>query len=349
MDSADVDSPVGTESPRPDLRARLRRWGLGVLSFALFAVAVAVLAHQMRAYDAADLLHALRELRVRQIAGASALTLLYYVALSGYDALAFRYIDRSVPPSLVVTTGMTAFAVSNSLGRPLLSGGTVRYRLYRSLGLKIGEFTRLITFCSFAPWIGFLVVGGVVFLAVPVALPKSLHVPFATVRPLGAVLLVAAAGYLTVRRIVGGAIRVRGLEINHPGARLVAGAVGVAVFDWLLAAAAIELLLPPDLESSYWQVLAVYQISHLGLVLSRVPGGLGILESLMVLFLAPAASAPRVLGAMLAFRVIFFLAPLLVGVLWFTAHGVRRRGPPPGQKAKGSERKFRSASGPPNR
>lgn len=318
-------APPESVAAPPGSGYRGRRALAVAVSATLFVGAVTLLVVQMREYEAADLAEAFRALSFRQVAAAAALTALYYAALSGYDALGFRYIGRSPPARTVIPTGMTAFAVSNNLGRTLLTGGTVRYRLYRPLGLSVGEFARLVAFCSFAPWIGFLAVAGIVFLAVPIALPEVLRLPIATVRPLGIVLLVGAAGYLLVQRILPSEIRIRRLEIAPPGARFVAGAVGVALLDWTLAAGAIEALLPPDLARPYWEVLAIYQIAHIGLVLSRIPGGLGVLESLMVLMLAPAANAPRVLAAMLAFRAVFFLVPLVLAVAWFVANEVRRR------------------------
>ena len=53
-----------------------------------------------------------------------------------------------------------------------------------------------------------------------------------------------------------------------------------------------------------------YVLANTGVIASHVPGGVGVLESI-VLSLLPGAS---VLAALLMFRVIYYLAPLALGL-----------------------------------
>jgi uncharacterized membrane protein YbhN (UPF0104 family) len=66
----------------------------------------------------------------------------------------------------------------------------------------------------------------------------------------------------------------------------------------------------------------VYVIANISSLISHVPGGLGVIESVVV-FLLPAAN---VIGAVLVFRVLYFLVPLALGCLVFAIAEIVFRG-----------------------
>ena len=65
-----------------------------------------------------------------QIAMAFGLSALSYIALTGYDALALRHLRVRVPYRLTALASFTSYAVSFTLGFPLVTGGAVRYWIY---------------------------------------------------------------------------------------------------------------------------------------------------------------------------------------------------------------------------
>jgi glycosyltransferase 2 family protein len=75
----------------------------------------------------------------------------------------------------------------------------------------------------------------------------------------------------------------------------------------------------------YLGVATVYVLANLATLLSHVPGGLGVIES-VVLFLLP---EQHVIGALIMFRLVYFLVPLCIGSLLFAVVELlrtRRRG-----------------------
>jgi len=88
----------------------------------------------------------LAEYRYDEIAGAVAavpaatlgLTLVVsaaaYLALVGYDYLAFRFVGRPLPLRSMLVPSFVAWAVSNTAPASVLTPGGLRYRLYASLG-----------------------------------------------------------------------------------------------------------------------------------------------------------------------------------------------------------------------
>jgi uncharacterized membrane protein YbhN (UPF0104 family) len=90
------------------------------------------------------------------------------------------------------------------------------------------------------------------------------------------------------------------------------------------------LLLPDSAGLGYLPFLAVYLASVLAGVLSHVPAGLGVLESVMLLLL-PDVPPEQLLAAVLMYRVFYEIVPVLLAlVLWglyeaFSSDGVRSR------------------------
>jgi phosphatidylglycerol lysyltransferase len=284
-------------------------WAALVLG--LFAAAVAVLHQALREYRLQDVAQALRAIPADRLAAALLLTALNYLVLTGYDALAFRYIGRSLAYRKIAFASFLGFAFANNTGSfSLVAGGGVRYRLYSGWGLAAGEIARVVGFCTLSFWLGFLAIAGALFLAAPVALPALLHLPFATSRPLGALLLAAAAAYLLASARGRPRVRLRDWEIPLPGPALAAGQLAVSIVDWTLAAAILHLLLPPSAHLPFAHFFAVYLLAQLAGLASTVPGGIGVFESVMLLLLAPVLPAAAVFGALLAYRGVYYLLPL---------------------------------------
>jgi hypothetical protein len=64
-----------------------------------------------------------------------------------------------------------------------------------------------------------------------------------------------------------------------------------------------------------------YVVANTAAILSHVPGGLGVIEA-VVLSLVPGAN---VVGALIAFRVIYYLIPFVIGSVLFAACEIVRR------------------------
>ena len=91
----------------------------------------------------------------------------------------------------------------------------------------------------------------------------------------------------------------------------------MASCDWLLAGAIFYSLLPEDSGVSYWSVLAVFVAANLIGVLAHVPGGLGIFESIVTLVLSPFMMPGHILGALILFRITYYLVPFLISLTIF--------------------------------
>jgi phosphatidylglycerol lysyltransferase len=152
---------------------------IGVL---LFAVALWVLHHELRAYHYHDVLQQVATLPLSHVLLALILTLLNYLALTGYDVLAVCHIGQALSYRRVALTSFISYAFSHNVGLSLLSGDAVRYRLYSSWGLSGVDITAIIAFTSVTFWLGFCTLGGTAFLLEPLMISPSFGFPGASMQ-----------------------------------------------------------------------------------------------------------------------------------------------------------------------
>lgn len=138
------------------MRRQLLIWIGPLCSLLLLGAALTVLYHLTHLWHWHDIRQAIWSQPLPQLGGALLLTLLSYGCLCCYDLLALKVLDKSLPWQQVGMTSFIAYTFSNTLGFALLTGSSVRYRLYSSLGLGTGEVARVILFCSITFFLGLL-------------------------------------------------------------------------------------------------------------------------------------------------------------------------------------------------
>jgi phosphatidylglycerol lysyltransferase len=293
-----------------------------LLILALFAVALRVLHDTLAHYHYRDVIRYLDALPINQILLAAALTLLGYLVMTGYDTLAFRYIRHPLPYFKIALASFIGYAFNNNAGFSGLVGGSLRYRLYNAWRLTAVEIAKVIAFCTVSFWLGFVLLGGIFFLTTPPKIPPSIHIPFASIRLLGIILLLPAIGYMLWIAIRREPVRIKQWEFELPSAGLFVAQLATSCLDWIIAASVLYILLPDSLPLTFSRFLGIFLLAQIAGVASNVPGGIGIFEAIILVFLAPFFSASAILGALVAFRVIYYLLPLLVAILLLATHEI---------------------------
>jgi phosphatidylglycerol lysyltransferase len=305
----------------------LRRLGPFFTVF-LFAGALWLLHNELAGFRYRDVMKWFGALPPGNVALAFILTACGYAAMTGYDTLAFRNIREPMPYRRIALASFVGYAFSNSLGHPLFTGTPIRARLYSGWGLSALQVTRIVVFCFLTFWLGFGTLSGFVFLAEPLPIPSSWHIHLTTARPLGIAFLAALALYLWNAARKTRPLRLGGVEMPLPGLKLALGQVLLSCLDWGLAAAVLYEVMPTHPSLTFMPFLAVFLLAQLAGVLSQVPGGLGVFESAMVLLLtsrAPGLQASEILAGLVAFRGIYYFAPLIAASLALGGHEVALR------------------------
>lgn len=280
----------------------------------VFAAAVYVIFRQFEQYElqSGDIVRNLRTIPMPRVLASMLCIILDYLVMTNYDRLALQYIRGTKPPRpnpLLAFIGQT-FTINTNF----LIGTSIRHRLYSRLGLSLSESTTLSTF-SFTSFIfGFLFIGGIVFLVEPVLLPQFLHVPFGSVRILGALFLAAILVYLIASALQIRLVRVHKWHISIPSIHIAWRQILFSSIDWLFTSSALYLLLPLQSILLFPAFLGTFLVASLLGQVSQAPAGIGVFEAAMLVTLSGSATASSVLGSLIVFRVLYFFIPLLIGI-----------------------------------
>ena len=133
---------------------------------------------------------------------------------------------------------------------------------------------------------------------------------------LGLVGLAKDLGYAVLVVCRKAPIRLGGWAVNLPSARVTALQVVVGMIDIGLISSILYLLLPASADIAFLPFVAIYLAAILAGSLSHVPAGIGVLES-MLLLLLPQVPPAELLAAVLLYRVIYEVIPLIIALaLW---------------------------------
>jgi phosphatidylglycerol lysyltransferase len=295
---------------RPNSTGWLRRAIGPALVLAILAGALALLHHELKDFHFREVRASLLALPAGRLAACLGLTTLNYLILIGYDLIGVRSIGHPLLLRRVALASFAGFTLSYNFGA-LLGGTPVRIRLYSSWGMSAAEIVRMMVAIGTTFWVGVFTLAGLMFVFDPFPIPEPLHLGISSVRPIGFVLLALAIGYLALPLIWRKPFVWRGHEVLIPRFTTLAAQLAISAADLMVAAGSLYVILPKSVALSYPQFLGVYLLAVVAVVFTHVPGGLGILE-LIILTFAGAGGEEEILAALVAFRVIYYLIPLLL-------------------------------------
>jgi uncharacterized membrane protein YbhN (UPF0104 family) len=303
-------------------RVLLRRLGVAA-SIVIVSVSIFIFGRTLVKIDLAEFESAFRATGADQILMAFGLAATSYVALTGYDALALRHLGVRVPYPLTALASFTSYAISFTLGFPLVTGGAVRFWIYGPAGLSAGKIASLTVVAGITFWLGMGMVLAAGFLFDAQAIGEINHLAAPINQAIGAALILLLAAYLIwVTRL-----RQRGrgvlLHFRLPGPLLTLGQTTLGVIDVCAAAGALYILLPAGHGVGFLAFAALYSFAAMLGIASHSPGGLGVFEATMIKGVG--GSADQLLAALLLFRVIYYIVPFLLALALLGAHEAVRR------------------------
>jgi uncharacterized membrane protein YbhN (UPF0104 family) len=251
-------------------------------------------------------------------------TFVAYAALAWYDRIALAHLGiRSISFTFIALCSFTTYALSHNIGASVFSGAMVRYRAYSTKGLSAAQVALLVGLCSLTFVLGTLLLGGLVLVFEPDQLTRldgvlpDVLANAMIARALGLFCLAIVAAY-----IAGSILRLKplvigGFRIDYPRWGIVARQITAAGLELLGAAGIIYFALPEVGNPGYFAVLAVFLASFSVALVSNAPGGLGVFE---LLFIKAMPSVPKVdvLAALLLFRLLYLIIPLIFALIVVT-------------------------------
>lgn len=313
-----------TEPSRGIFQNPLLRWAGLAAAIATCSAILVLLTRLLSGLDVSALMTTARAMPPQVIFLSLLLSAASYAALIGYDAFGVRAAtDKAVPFRTIAVGSFTSYAIGHTLGFPLLTAGAVRWRIYGTAGLTLGEIAKLTAVAAMTLWTGMAAVLGLSASFEPQALSTLDQMPVALNQSLGAALLVGLGVYLAwshrgAREISRGNVRLR-----LPGGKAASAQIALGFMDVSAAAGALWVLLPQDLGIGFPAFAAVFASAILLAVISHVPAGLGAFEA-AILLAFPQAPVAQLLSAVLVWRLTYTLIPFLLAVVLLAAYELSR-------------------------
>ena len=269
-----------------------------------------LLFNELKSLSAVDVLNSLAAIPLHRWALAVGATLVAYGALAWYDRIALLHLGKPLGWGFISLVSFTTYALSHNIGASVISGAAVRYRAYSTKGLNAVEIGILVALCSFTFGLGTIMLGGFVLIGEPELVTRLFDIPETSGRIAGFGLLMLVGLYVLGSVMGFRPLRIGRYELIYPRPMIVLRQLFAAPIELLGAAGIIYFALPEAGNPGFFVVAGVFLGSFSAALLSNAPGGLGVLE-FVFLKAMPDVSASDVIVALLVFRLLYLLIPLL--------------------------------------
>ncbi len=321
----DMSDDNSEESTQAQPLGRLRHAIPVILGIGLFALGTFALFKLLKPIHPGDVLQHARAMPWPVLGAAFGATAMGYLALIGYDWSALRYMGKKVPGRIVALGGFLGYSFGNTIGISVVSGGAVRYRIYSAFGLNAFEVATISTFVALAFGFGITVIGLAALAIHPYALQSVLPFSPGVIRVVAGASSVGLLGILTWLSVTGKTLKIRRFEITAPSIGILYGQLAFTLLDTAMAALTLYILLPaggPD----FITLLAIFATAVMAGVLSHVPGGVGVFESIIIASMPGQVPLEQVAAALLLYRIIYYLVPFALALMFVALNEARLAG-----------------------
>jgi uncharacterized membrane protein YbhN (UPF0104 family) len=283
----------------------------------VFLVALTALAvdHVVKEVDFREVWAYLDSLPLWKVVDALALTAAGYAVLTLYDVAALKYLKVKVPYPTVALASFCGYAISNNVGWAVISGGSVRFRVYSAAGLSPSTIAKVVVISTTTFTLGVIFTGSIGMLLGPHPVASLLSLPDWVVQAVAGAALAVLAVVCVISAVTRRPVQFWRWRFELPSGGIVLSQIIIASVEILISGAALWLLLPDQHGASFWEFLGIYCAALVVAMISHVPGGLGVFETILLLGLSAQGSAGSVLGALLAYRFLYYVVPLMVAGL----------------------------------
>lgn len=293
----------------------LLRYAIKLLLLAAIIGAGYLLYRTWSQYSFDDVMRALTSIPKTNLALGLLFAACSYCCLACNDWLGVRYAGKPLPFRQTALASFTGLSIGHNVGLAALSSGAVRYRFYSRWGLGTEEIAKVIVFCGATVALGLSTLGAVGLYLRPEDAAKMTGLEASTISAIALACLAFPILYLVLSAVLRTPLRIRSWHFDMPIFKLAIGQVIVGTVNFAFVAACLHQMLSALGDASYFKVATASVTANIAAIISHVPGGLGVLEATIVHVLPGAES----IAAVIAYRVIYYLIPLAIGVSLFIA------------------------------
>lgn len=284
------------------------KWAAVAVSLVILGVAAWVIAQELRAITWQQVQAAITATPPATLMMALAALVVGFAAASTFDSLALATLGKPLPWRRTGLASSLAFALANAGGPGLAVASGVRFRAYRDEGLsgaEVAVMSGVVAVIGLAGGLGLVGIGAAGELA---AAAVAAHMP----KGVGLVLAVLGLKALAVYLL---APSIGVLKPILPPRPVRLGVVVASTLEWTAAACLLYVLLPEGERGSLLHFLPVFGLAGLLGAVSGLPGGVGAFDAVLLAVLGPRIGAADVAGALLLYRLIYILGPLLAAAV----------------------------------
>ena len=291
----------------------MRRQLLRIFILLIICVALILVYRSLSRYSLEDITSSLSQIPGYRIITGFLCVMASYVCLSMFDFLGLRYVGKPQSYPKAALASFCALSIGHNVGGAALSSGAVRYRFYTRWGLSGDEVAKVVLFCGATVLLGLSMLAGIALLLMPPTGETILQLDPGSRLLIGLAFLAYPVAYVICSIWGRPPLKFRSFRMEMPTTRMCLAQIAVGTVNFGFVAAALHQLLAAFTDASYLQVATAYVTATIAAMLSHVPGGLGVLEATMLVLLPAGAS----IGALVAFRVLYYFVPLLIGAPLF--------------------------------
>ena len=291
-----------------------RRVSVSLAIFVAGAILIALFSDLAQNIDYNALLEALRRTAASAIGWSICATALSFAALVGRDACALRYVGARAPLPALLLASFCGTALGNAVGFGALTAAAVRYRIYGAVGIKPDDIARLVLFIAGGFGLGLAGIGGLTGLLEAAPVADLLGWPPDLLRGAAGIALATAACIVVFG--LRGKIRVGRFWLAAPSKTLATTQFALTSIRLIGAAAALWTLLP-ETPISFFSFATIFSAATALGAISHVPGGIGVFEAVVLWAFRGRASSDAIAAALLAYRGVYYLLPLVLSAALF--------------------------------
>lgn len=303
-------------SASPNRGITTKRWWpltKRVLTWIFFAAVAYLLVTQARSVEWGKVIELMRQRPIEGLLAAAGLAAASFTLYSCFDLLGRYITGHRLSARKVMTVTFISYVFNLNLGA-LVGGVAFRYRLYSRHGLGTEVVTRVLAMSMLTNWLGYVFLAGLAFWWSPISPPPDWGIDASGLDILGVVLFSVAIAYVLMCALARRRTwTIKGHELTLPSLRLALLQLLMSSANWLLIGGVMFVLL--EQKIAFPTVLGVLLVAAIAGVITHVPAGLGVLEAVFLALLSHQVPPTELLAALLTYRAIYYLGPLLVATL----------------------------------
>lgn len=276
--------------------------GFGLAGYLLYA--------GLSQYSFADIVQSVQAIPTANLAMALVYAAGSYLFLTFFDWAGVVYVGGRLGYPKIALASFLALSIGQSVGLAGLSSGAIRYRYYAHWGLDAEAVAKIVLLSGVTVGLGLAVLGGVVMILNPVDTAGVLRLSETMVVAIGIGLLLASLLYVVLAATVRAPLKIWKWTFSMPTWRIAVMQIVVGTINFALVSACLREVMAASADVSYLKAATAFVLANVAILITHAPGGLGVLEVTVRHVMGDQAS----IGALVAFRVIYFLIPLAIGL-----------------------------------